>query len=479
MELRDYLRMLRRGWAPVAVLGLIGLILSSAYLSVAPERWESTATILIAPNRPQSTESLQSGSQFAISSATTVASLMSSGAVLAPAADELGIGVTELEGLVSGSSNAGDALVFVTAAGPSAEDAAATANAVADSASRVVPALLDGTTRVSSTNALVLARVVRVAPEPSTPRSPLTTRILAVGVLTGALLGLALTIARQSLDDRLHEPEDVRTVTSTAVLAVLPRLRRSKNVDVVVRDVPSSPAVEAFRVLRTNLSYLEKEERRSIVFAPVKQDKLAARVPVNLAWSLAQAGRRVLLFDLDLRHSAIARILDLPVGQGASDLLMGVEEHHSIVRKTRQPLLDVITGGPTQERASDLLSNPRMSRILAGAEGAYDYVILNLPPLLSYTDAAVVARLAGQTIVTLASDRTRGPDLKAALEVLGNVHVEPLGLVLTENRGPVVDLPRSRSIRASGSARPGRVWLKQRELDPKIGHIKANDRRRR
>jgi Mrp family chromosome partitioning ATPase len=126
------------------------------------------------------------------------------------------------------------------------------------------------------------------------------------------------------------------------------------------------------------------------------------------------------------------------------------------VQPTSQPGLSVLVSGTTQPSPSDLLSSPIAAQVLRSAEGAYDLVVLHAPPLLAYTDAAVVSRVAGSTVISVRAGNARAVDLRRALVALQNVAVEPLGLVLTGARAHVGDVGKARGVgtRPRSSVRP-------------------------
>ncbi|WP_375422743.1 polysaccharide biosynthesis tyrosine autokinase [uncultured Friedmanniella sp.] len=446
MELRDYLRMLRRGWPTVLLVTALALGLAAAYLAVAPKKYEATAVVFVSASRPDSITDLQQGNQFAVNSAATYADIADSATVLGPVAEQLRPSrtVEQLEDMVTTGRRESTSLIDITATAGSAAEAANVANATAASAVKVIPALTPQLG--SSTRSLVDLQVVRSSPEPSAAVSPDTSRVLALGLIAGLALGLGFTIASQAMDTRLRRPEDMRHLTKAPLLAVLPRLKRSQRGGIVVRDDPASAAVESYRSLRTNLSYLESGGRRSLLFTGVADDRHSVDVPVNLAWSMAQAGRSVLLVDLDLRQSLVGEMLHLGGRAGVADVLAGTVEMHEVVHETTQPGLHVALSGTTQPSPSDLLSTPTMEAVLRSAERDYDYVVLHAPPMLTYTDAAVVSRAAGQTLVIVSAAHTRAVELTSALSALGNVRVEPLGLVLAGSRVNLGDLNKVRGI---------------------------------
>jgi capsular exopolysaccharide synthesis family protein len=447
MELRDYLRMLRRGWPTVLLVTAIAVGLAGVYLSVAPKRYQATAVIFVSTTNQQSITDLNQGTQFARSAAITYADIVDSAEILGPVAEQLrpSRSVEDLEQMVTTAARESTSLIEVAATASSAAEATNIASAVTTVAEDVIPRLAPAAS--GSNRSLVSLEVVREARQPTSALSPNNSRILALGFIVGLALGLGLTIAGQALDTRLGRPDDLRHLTKVPLLAVLPRPKRSQRAAIVVRDDPSSAAVETYRSLRTNLSYLEDGGRRSLLFTGVAEDRVGVQVPVNLAWSIAQAGRRVLLLDLDLRHSVIGEILHLRRETGVADVLAGKVGLKDVVHETTQAGLYVALSGTTQPSPSDLLSNPAMENVLRSAEEHYDWVVLHAPPLLTYTDAAVVSRVAGHTLVTVSAGHTKAFELTTALGALSNVRVQPLGLVLAGSRSHVGDITKVRGIR--------------------------------
>lgn len=452
MDIRDYIRMLKRGWPVVLFVATLFVLLAAAYLAVTPKRYESTAVLFVSTNVPANIGDLQEGRQFAADAVSTYTEIIDSPAVLAPAAAELRpqLNVDDLAGMVTATVSFGTTLIDITAAGDDPEQVAATANAVAASATRVIPAL-EGT---AGGRALIRVQVIRPAVEPSAAVSPNVNRILALGFIVGACVGLGVTIATQAVDTRIRRVQDVRKLSEAPLLAVLPRVKRGRQRGLVARDEPASASGEAFRTLRTNLRFLESEDRRSLVFAAVADDCDGAFVPANLAWMLAEAGHPVLLVDLDLRQPTVGDAVGIQAGAGIADVLAGRVELLEVVHETAHPNLHVVLSGTTQPRPSELLSAPMMAGMLRRMESEYDYVILHAPPLLSYTDAAVLSGAAGGAVVTVTVGRTGAQELTTALTVLANVRVIPLGVVLTRAGSSALDHKKAR-----GVSTRSRLWL--------------------
>ena len=432
--------MLRLGWPTIALICLSALVLAGVYLVVTPKQYESSTVLFVAANSPPTIDDLQSGADYSSTAVVTYAAIIDSPTVLGPAATELRpqLDVDRLRASVNTAVPEETTLIDVVASATNPSEAAAIANATADSAVQVLPGLQAAPNRAPLVSVQQLGRAV----EPESPVSPDAARTLAIALVVGLGLGLATTITRQSLDTRIRRAEDLRGLTQTPLMATLPQLGRSPGRvlarlggaargGLIVRDQPSSSAGEAFRTLRTNLRFLEATNTRSLVFAAVADDHDGAQVPANLAWTLAQSGRRVLLIDLDLRQSTVGDAFGMTSGPGIGDVLTHAASLEEAVRETRNPYLRVLPSGKALLNPSDLLSAPMMVNTLRRLEAENDFVVIHVPPVLSYADAAVASTIASATLVSVGFGHTRAPDLTAALNILGNVGVTPLGLVVT------------------------------------------------
>lgn len=432
MELRDYLQMLRRRWPAVVLITVLFVGCAALYLVIAPKRYESTTTLLVSGTGLRTVDDLQQSVQVAGKAATTYAAIIDSATVLGPVAGDLRPqrDVDDLLTSVSATVPTDTTLIVITAADDRAEGAAAVANAVAAASSRILPTLApaaDGTP-------LVRIDKIRPATEPTAAVSPNTKRVLVLGFVVGLCVGIATVIVAHTLDTRIRRVDDLRPLTRLPVLAVLPAARRSRRSGLTGTDELVGPGGEAFRTLRTNLRFLETPGQRSLVVTAVADHGDGARVAVHLARSLAQAGRRTLLVDVDLLESPVAEMLGLDVGSGLADVLTGRAELARVVRGTRHPGLRVLLSGTPHLGPSDLLSSPMLTGVLRRLEQEHDFVVLHAPPLLRSTDAAVVSGATGGTLVTVAAGHTRAQDLQTALAALANARVTPLGVVLSGGR---------------------------------------------
>ena len=221
--------------------------------------------------------------------------------------------------------------------------------------------------------------------------------------------------------------------------------------------------------MRTNLGTATAREGRSLVFTAASGTHDGALVPANLAWSLAQSGRKTLLIDADMRASAVGDLFGIDRGAGLAEVL-AEPESTGIAHGTRSSLLRVMLSGTAKSAPSDLLSTSALARTLRkSAEQEYEAVVLHLPPLLDYTDAAVAAAVAEGTFVTVSVGHTKTAEVAAALDTLTNVRVRPLGIVLTSaGQGDQPIGP------GAGVARPASAPISANDLDsPTLRHQPA------
>jgi capsular exopolysaccharide synthesis family protein len=199
----------------------------------------------------------------------------------------------------------------------------------------------------------------------------------------------------------------------------------------VTKRHPRSPVSEAFRTLRTNLSYTSPDQPlRSLLFTSAGPEEGKSTVAANLAVVLAQAGSRVLVVDADLRKPVMHKAFKLENRRGLTNALVEDLDFAELVRSTDLPGLFVLTSGPIPPNPAELLGSARMQRLLPALAAAYDLVLVDTPPVLAVTDAAVLAPLVDGAILVARAGVTRTDLLKEAKEALERTGVRLLGAVL-------------------------------------------------
>lgn len=262
---------------------------------------------------------------------------------------------------------------------------------------------------------------------------------IVLGVLVGLLLGLGGAFFLEYLDQTIKNAGDVERVIGVPVLGLIPydaAMGRSGNgkramITIVTRQGTDQPAAEAFRALRTNVTFVgaEKPLQFMSVTSPGPGEGKSTTA-ANLAAALAQGGQRTLLIDGDLRRPLIHRAFALVQEPGLTDVLAGRAAAREAVRPEVAPGLDVLPSGSIPPNPSELLGSAAMHSLIGDLRRDYHYIIIDTPPTLPVTDASVVASSADAAILVIKSGDTEESAAQRALEQLRRVHARIAGAVL-------------------------------------------------
>ncbi len=246
------------------------------------------------------------------------------------------------------------------------------------------------------------------------PVAPKKALIVAIATLLGGLLASAFVLVRRALNRGVESPEEIEKL-GLPVYATVPLSEQQRTFETILQKAggrksgasallsvahPHDLAVEALRSLRTSLHFamLEASNNRIMISGP-SPGVGKSFVSSNLAAIIAQAGQRVLLVDADLRKGHLHRFFEIEPEGGLSNLLARDVTFEQAVRETRIPGLSVIARGKIPPNPSELLMHPNFGAFLEQASAAFDLVIVDTPPLLAVTDAAIVGRLAGTSLI--------------------------------------------------------------------------------
>jgi len=286
-----------------------------------------------------------------------------------------------------------------------------------------------------------VANSVRVA-EPAQDPGYLLPSKAAQNTLLAAMVGLMLAAGIafliEYLDDSVKSVEAVEAETGLTTLCFIARIPHKKEGDaLVVARHPRSPLSEAYRTLRTNLQFAGIEKRLSpLLVTSANPSEGKTTTLANLGIAMAQAGRRVVMVDADLRRPSLHQLFGLPNKVGLTNLLVedGIGNEESI-QKTAIPNLWLIPSGPLPPNPSELLSSKRFGIVLSKLGERADIVLLDSPPLLAVADPAILANQAGSTLLVISWGKTRTSALKRAVQTLRSAGVTPIGVVANKLRG--------------------------------------------
>ncbi len=196
-----------------------------------------------------------------------------------------------------------------------------------------------------------------------------------------------------------------------------------------------SPASEAFRILRTNLQFAAVDsELRVLLVTSCSACEGKSTIAQYLAQTISQTGKRVMIVDANLISPSLHRQFRIPNQQGLSNLIMGEADFTVFTRLEAYPNLCVITSGPVPPNSSELLGGLRMRHLMDRLREEYELIILDVPPVLSSTDAIVASSLADGVLLVVQAGHTRVADVRHACEALDVAHANLLGIVLNTAR---------------------------------------------
>ena len=292
-------------------------------------------------------------------------------------------------------------------------------------------------------------RIVDPASPPTAPASPNIPRNLAISLALGLVGGLSFAFILESRDQSVQSLEHVRMITSLPSLAVIPFSARQRPrslslshatglsptaAAVVSATRPKSEIAEAYRALRTSilLSRNGRSAKVLMITSALPQEGKTT-TSVNLAIVLAQQGSRVLLIEADMRRAGISRLLGIESETGLSTILgqRNIPDPEESIRSVADvPNLKVLPAGPVALHPSEMLASPRMRDLMHSLETEFDHIVIDTPPVLSVTDAALLSALADSTILVIRTGVTSRAALRRAHDVLEHVDARIIGVIL-------------------------------------------------
>lgn len=432
MELEQYLRILRKRWLSIAIITALGVALATAYSLMSTKIYQASAQNFVAiggTSTNAQNSMVYSGSSFALQRVKSYVEIVDSPEVLAPVLDATGVDMTvqQLAANVSATNPPQTVLLRVTVQDTNPAQARELANAVATSFARQIEVL---ETPPGATEPPVKVTVTAPASLPTAPISPNTRVNIALGLLLGLGAGVAYALLREQLDTTVKSETDLASISNRTNLAML-LFDPDSTTNPLIALNQQSIRSEGFRTLRTNLQYVDVDNPpRAVVITSSVPNEGKTTTSCNLAITLAQAGNKVCLVEADLRRPKLADYLGLEGGIGLVDVLTGRDQLEDVMISWQRGLVTVIPSGPIPPNPSEILASQQMAHVLDELKASFDVIVIDAPPLLPVTDAAIVAGRADGAILVTRFGKTTREQLRKATEVLDNVGARLLGTVL-------------------------------------------------
>ncbi|WP_082544421.1 polysaccharide biosynthesis tyrosine autokinase [Rhodococcus sp. Leaf225] len=432
MEISDYVRILRARWIVIVLTTVIAAAASLVFSLVSTPVYEACTRLYVSTG--SSSSSVTEVYQGNLASQQRVASytqLLGGESVAQRTIDSLGLSMSPstLASKVRTTSSPDTVLIDTCVSDASATTARDLANGIGTT---FVDFVDDLETPPGGGAPLAQVSVVEPAQVPTGPISPKTTRNLALGVAVGLLLGIALAVIRDRLDNTIKDRTTLADLSGVPVVGVVPFDKTIKEEAALSFAESSSGTAEAFRELRTNLQFLEVDSPpRVIVVTSAVPAEGKTTTAVNLALVLAEAGHHVALIEGDLRRPRVSKYLGLVGSVGFSTVLSGQADVEEVLQPTKFHGVDVLASGPLPPNPSELLGSEAARTVMDTLRASFDYVVVDAPPLLPVTDASVITAHADGAIVVARHGHTKRDELTRALGNLTQVGAPILGVILT------------------------------------------------
>ncbi|WP_432686090.1 GumC family protein [Roseovarius tibetensis] len=265
--------------------------------------------------------------------------------------------------------------------------------------------------------------------------APRTTRIAALSLVLGAMIGIAIVLVRQFMHNSFRSAEELESATGLPVLGQIPKMPFEAREGLIgyLHDKPTSAAAEAVRNLRTSLLLSDIDNPPKVIMSTsAVPGEGKTTQAIALTQNLAGLDKKVLLIEGDIRRQTLSEYFrDVPEG-GILTALSGEKPLHEVVFHDDRLGADVLMGEKSRVNAADLFSSDRFRDFLNRARDAYDFVIIDTPPVLMVPDGRVIGQHADAILFSVAWDRTNRTQVMAALREFESVKLRITGIALAQ-----------------------------------------------
>ena len=349
----------------------------------------------------------------------------------------------EVGSMISAEAVDNTEIFQVVVTGPDPVEAEKIASAVAYILPKRISSIIEGTS----------AKIVDSAIVATAPSSPSYAKNIILGFLVGFVFSIVGIVLWMVIDTTIRSEEDITQSCSYPILAAVPdmmapskggysydrdkkkRLPQTGKAPALVGSGISFAAAEAYKLLRTKLqfSFADENTCHVIGISSALSGEGKSLSAINVAYSLSQLGKKVVLIDCDMRRPTLAEKLNIRKKPGLSNFLTGQSDLDSLIQpcgiKNEEHAFFVITAGQNPPNPIELLSSERMAKVLTGLRTICDYVILDLPPVGEVSDALAVAKVTDGILLVVRQDQCNRTVLSDTIRQFEFVDAKLLGVV--------------------------------------------------
>lgn len=456
-NIRELGHALKVHWIAIAVCTLLGVIAALGWTALQPKAYTTAATGVVSTGATDNLGLAMAADSLVKSKATQYKTLAMSPVVAKDAAKRAGLSLSPEQALgrISASVPLDTAQLEIRARGASPDEARKLADAWLAALAKQVADLEDGksaaTPEAESSESKSIIRILPTNPAtlPSAPSSPNLRIALAIGLLAGLVLGAAYALIKAYFDRRIRSADilaqnfDIPVVGTIPVSSVVGDDRRILGENTETKHTSDHRVTEAFKELRTNVQFMNPDHPPRIftVTSALPGDGKST-VADNIALNIAAQGETVFLVDADLRRPTVAKTFELVESVGLTDVVVGRAEVDDVLQQIDGvPNLYILGAGPIPPTPSELVASERMRQLMTDL-ASRGTVIIDAPPLLPVTDAAILAARFDGALIVVQAGSTTVEELGKATSNLDKVNARVLGAVL--NRVPTSKSQASR-----------------------------------
>ncbi|MFC1590679.1 GumC family protein [Candidatus Omnitrophota bacterium] len=287
---------------------------------------------------------------------------------------------------------------------------------------------------MSSTLTVNNISIIDKAEIPERPIKPNVALNIVLSIMVGLMGGVGLGFFIDYLDTTIKTPQDIKDILESRFLGGIPEIEEKSfgEKDKIVHLKPTSPIAESYRQIRTEiLSSMSKEPNsKTMLVTSAEPQAGKTTTSVNIAIALSQKGKKVLLVDTDLRKPQIHKIFNLNQSNGVCDYVSANATLDSIIKFTDIENLKIVTSGKNTKNPSEIIGSERMDLFLLEAKDKFDYLVFDTPPVISVTDAVILAGMVDAVIQVIRSGKIIAPVALRVKERLESAKANVLGVVL-------------------------------------------------
>lgn len=298
--------------------------------------------------------------------------------------------------------------------------------------------------RVAKAGTVGNVRIIDSSVASAGPIEPRKSRIVIIATVLGLFFSLLVIFVSRKLQSGVEDPDEAERQLGIPVFASVPHSdqqekldrtgkRRGQEAVLLTEHFNEDPAIESLRSLRTTLHFRLIDAPDNVLLITGPSPTIGKTfISTNLAAVLALSGKRVVIVDCDLRKGILHRQLRIPRSPGLSELIAREQELGQVVNKTTIENLYVISSGKLPPNPAELLLNENFNLHLKALSSSFDFVLLDAPPVLAVTDAAIIGRQAGTTLVLARAGRHSMHELEQTVKRLQQAGVEVRGLIFND-----------------------------------------------